>query len=155
VRYERFLLSDFSVFLAQNIESDIFAGFIQRYNTDVGGKYSILKDKNYYWNVEGGYRYTIQNSNDGSQKSIHFLRFYTEASRSWNKNFSTKYWLELLPNLSELAGYRINSELSISSILTSIFSIKSSYGLRFNNSPVNGVTNKLDSAFLTALVAKY
>ena len=155
LRYERYLFSGISVYLGQNVESDVFAGYIQRYNTDVGGKYSILKSEDYSWNAEAGYRFSSQNANDGTQVSSHFLRLYTEASRSWTKNFSAKYWLEFLPNLTDSSGYRINTELSISSILTSVFSIKSAYGIRFNNTPPDGAANKTDSAFTTSLVAKF
>ena len=155
LRYERYLLSGISMYLGQNVESDRFAGFQQRYNSDFGGKYSILKSEDSYWNVEAGYRYSLQNLTTGTQTSGHFLRLFTEASRSWTKTFSSKYWLELLPSLTDSAAYRINTELSISSMLTSIFSIKSAYAIRFNNAPAGIASRTTDSTFTTALVAKF
>jgi hypothetical protein len=38
LRYERSLVDHLSGFAGQNVESDVFAGFLQRYNTDVGAK---------------------------------------------------------------------------------------------------------------------
>ena len=51
LRYERYLFSGISGYLGQNVEADTFAGYTQRYNSDVGAKYSIWKTEDYYWNA--------------------------------------------------------------------------------------------------------
>jgi len=116
---------------------------------------SIGKAPDYYWNVEAGYRCSLRNANGGAQTTSHFVRLYAEASSSWTKTFSAKYWLEVLPSLTDATGYLINTEASVSSMLTSIFSIKTAYGIRYNDTPVAEATKKTDSAFTTALAAKF
>lgn len=155
LRYERYIHDGFSLYLGQNIEADVFAGYFQRYNSDLGAKYAIFKSEDFHWNVEAGYRYSLQNSVDETRQGSSFLRAFTEIAKDWTKTFSAKYWVEALPDLTKSNGFRLNTEASVSSVLTSIFSIKSAYGLRFNNSPVAGVTHKTDTVFTTALVAKF
>jgi putative salt-induced outer membrane protein len=79
----------------------------------------------------------------------------TELMRAWTKTFSTKYWVEFLPNLSDSAGYRLNTELSGNAALSEIFSIKLGYLIRYNNTPPAGAAKQTDSTFTTALVAKF
>jgi putative salt-induced outer membrane protein len=158
VRYERSLSERWSAFLGQAVESDLFAGYLQRYNTDVGGKYSIIQQKEEVrelnWFVEAGYRYSRENRITPPDLNNHMLRFYTEANRVWNAAFSTKLWIEYLPNLSISADYQLNTELSLSAVLTSVFSLKTAYLLKYDGLPVTGAKNT-DAVFTTALVAKF
>lgn len=155
LRYERELADRFSIFLAQTLDSDIFAGYRQKYSTDVGGKYHIFKTEEQKWFVEAGYRYTIENRVSGEHRYNHYARVYTEAERQWNKSFSTKLWLEYLPNFTTTEDWQFNGEASLTAMLTEIFSIKSAYMLRFDNLPAPGATHKTDSTFTTSLVAKF
>ncbi len=154
-RYERELLDRFSLFAAQNIESDRFAGYLQRYNSDVGGKYFFVKEEAFSWLGEAGYRYTAENRIDASRRNTSALRFYTEANRSWNTSVSSKLWIEYLPNLTASKEYRINAEASLSAALSDVFSVKTAYLLKFNHFPAPGATEKTDTWFTTSLVAQF
>ena len=155
LRYERILSEKFSVFASESLESDIFAGYLQRYNTDVGGKTEIVKTEDFNWISEGGYRYTTENRLNPPNANSHFVRLYTELNRAWTKSFSTRYWLEVLPNLTDSQAYQVNSELSLSAVLTSLLSLKTAYGIKYNHLPAPGVLETTDSQFTTALVAKF
>jgi putative salt-induced outer membrane protein len=61
LRYERILTDKFSIFAGESVEGNQFAGVNQRYNTDIGGKYTIVKDDELTWFAEAGYRYTKEN----------------------------------------------------------------------------------------------
>jgi len=63
--------------------------------------------------------------------------------------------LEYLPNLSEKNDYQVNTELSLAAALTSVFSLKTGYQVRFDNVPAKGVAFKTDKVLTTALVAKF
>ena len=155
LRYERELTERFAVFVAQNMESDVFAGYIQKYSSDVGGKYHIFKTEEQKWFVEAGYRFTRENRLNGQHLNFNYGRVYTEAERQWNKSFSTKLWVECLPNFTVSEDWQINTEASITAMLNEIFSIKTAYLLRFDNQPAPGATRKTDSTFTTSLVAKF
>jgi putative salt-induced outer membrane protein len=154
LRYERELTDRVSLYVGQGFESDKFAGYDLRHNSDVGTKYNIYKEEMFYWFLEAGYRYTNQKLLNGKHDYNNSLRTYTEAEKKWNESVSTKYFIEHVPSLEESKDYLINTEISLSAVLTSLFSIKSSYLLRFDNLPAVGAT-KTDTLLTTALVAKF
>lgn len=155
LRYERAFSHLLSGFLGQSVESDIYAGYKQRYNTDVGLKYHLIKEEDLKWLAEVGYRYMSENQVNGAKKTSHFARLYTEAERRWNESVSTKLWIEGLPNLNDSAAWQLNSELSLSAILTSVFSLKTAYLYKRNNKPAASAPKKTDTVLTTALVAKF
>jgi putative salt-induced outer membrane protein YdiY len=154
VRYERELLDQLSAFLGETSEGDPFSGYLQRYSTDVGGKYFIFKEDLFVWDFEAGYRYTIENRFTG-QVDQNFLRFYTEANRSWTKTFSTKLAVEYLPNLTVSTDYQLNTEISASAALNDIMALKVGYLIKYRNLPPPPAVYNTDSQFTTALVAKF
>jgi putative salt-induced outer membrane protein len=154
LRYERSISKTFSVFAGQAVESDIFSGYNQRYNTDIGGKYFIYKEDAFVWSAEAGYRYTIENRLFG-QYHQNYLRAYTEAVRDWTKTFSTKADVEYLPNLTVTSDYQINSEVAASAAINDIFAIKVGYVVRYRNVPPPPAIHTTDTQFTTALVSKF
>ena len=155
LRFERELSTRFSLFVAEGFESDKFAGYYLRHLNDIGVKYSFIKEEMFYWLVEAGYRYTIEKFNDGSHDYKNSIRAYTELEKKWNPSVSTKYFLEYVPNIKESKDYQINTELSVSAALTSVFSIKSAYLLRYDHMPAPTSTTNTDTLLTTALVAKF
>jgi len=152
-RYERSLASNFSLFAGQALESDIFSGVIQRYNTDAGGKYFFVKEEAFDWSAEAGYRLSVENRYAG-QVSQNYLRFYSEANRAWTKTFTTRLSVEYLPNLTQNTDYQLNGELSGNAAISELFAIKVGYLLKYRNVPVAPATRTTDTQLTTALVAK-
>jgi putative salt-induced outer membrane protein len=155
LRYERALDERLSLFVGQGVESDRFAGFMQRYNTDVGPKYIFIKKENFDWTGEVGYRYSRERRLDGSEISKNQVRLYTELNRKWNDATSSKYWIEYLPNFSDSRDWLLNSELSTSAAITTILAIKAAFLVKYDNTPAPTAGTKTDSLFTTSLVAKY
>ncbi|MGZ3788714.1 MAG: DUF481 domain-containing protein [Bacteriovorax sp.] len=155
LRYDRILGAQLGMFLGEMLESDKYAGFDQKYNTDIGAKYRIIRELKLQWNAELGYRYTIENQLNGTQNKLHYIRAYTEAIKEWTQGVSTKLWFEYLPNLTIASDYQMNSELSISAALNRIFSVKSGYLLRYDHLPNPGAHATTNTLFTTALVAKF
>ncbi len=154
LRYERILNDKFSVFVGESVEGNQFAGVNQRYNTDVGGKYSIVKDDTFTWFAEAGYRYTKENLILLS-RHLHYARAYTEIEKKFSATVSMKYWLEYLPNLTISNDWQMNTELSLSAAISSVFAVKSAYNVKYDNQ-INGPgLVKTDKAFTTSLVAKF
>ena len=154
LRYERAFSDVVSGFVAQSVESDLFAGKLQRYNTDVGAKYAISKSEEFTWFAELGYRYAQENLTTGANTTQNYARAYTEATRHFNKTVALKYWIEFLPNFTVSQDWQLNTELSLSAALSTVFSVKSAYLLKVDQLPPTG-KEKADSTFTTALVAKF
>ena len=155
LRYERVLTDRFSVFASQALESDLFAGYLQRYNTDVGGKQVLLKDDGWLWNLEAGYRYMKEHRFTQPDVKNHFVRLYSDVNKVWTPTFSTLLWLEYLPNLTNSSAYQVNSELSLTAVMTDVFSLKSAYLMKYNHAPSSAAAEKTDTLLTTALVAKF
>lgn len=161
LRYERVLIERLNAFLGQSLESNRFAGFYQRYNSDVGGKYFLFKgsdatpkpEDDLVWSLEGGYRFTVENRS-AEQVQQHYLRLFSDTVKNWSKTFSTRLWVEYLPNLSDTSDHQLNSELSANAALSEVFAIKVGYLVKYRTILLPPATEKLDSQFTTALVAK-
>lgn len=155
LRYDRELSDRLNVFLGETYETDRFAGIKARYITDVGGKYSYINTEDTKFFTELGYRLMKEERYEGTNISSNYIRFYNEWENKWNQNFSTRYWLELLPNLSTPNDYQYNTEFSLTAVLNSIFSMKSGILVRYDHQPAPGIVYKTDTLFTTALVAKF
>jgi putative salt-induced outer membrane protein len=135
VRYDRELTDYFGLFASQKMESDVYAGYIQRDSTDLGVKYWITKGDSFNWSSEAGYRYSkTQNVGTGSTYD-QLVRLYTEINAAIDKEFSLKYWVEYLPNTTNPDAYQVNTEASINVMLNSTFSLKVAYLLQYQNEP--------------------
>lgn len=154
LRYERSLGDRWRIFLGQSVESDTFAGYRQRHASDLGARRWFVKiEKEWEWFSELGYRYQIENRTDNSHLHSNIVRIYSEVSHQWSATSSSKYWIEYLPNFSHSQDWLLNSELSSSFAITSIFALKLAYLVKYNNHPVNA--KNTDSTYTTALVAKF
>jgi len=156
LRYDRELNPSLSLFAAQGVESDRFAGFLQRYNSDIGPRYVIYREeKAWDWIAELGYRYSRERRLSGENVNKQQARLYTELSRSWSDTASSKLWVEYIPNFSNGTDWALNTELSTAAAISSYLSVKLAYLLKFVNQPAPGATQKRDTLYTTSLVAKF
>lgn len=160
LRYELGLSDQWSAFVGHTVESDVYAGYVQRNSTDIGAKYFLLKDEKTNWFAEAGYRYSQTNYvslRPGTEEYAHSGRLYTEANHTLNESVSGKLWVEYLPNFTNPDGYLINAEPSVTAIMSSMFSLKTSYLMKYQNpNKANvGAKSYLDTTFMTSLVAKF
>lgn len=154
IRYQRELSERFSLFIGQGLESDLFQKILQRYSTDLGGRVYHYRSTVFAFVSEAGYRFTRTNYTEYVTKH-HYFRLFTEAERFFNKSVSGKLSVELLPNLSVSAAYKLNSELSLNALLTEVFSLKLAYLYRYDHQPAAGVKYLSDSLFTTTAVARF
>ncbi len=156
LRYERTFTEFFSGFLSQGVESDRFAGYQQRFNSDVGPKYFIVKAENEWnWFVEGGYRYSRERRTNSSKSNSTKGRVFTEVSKKWSLGSSSKLWMEYIPNFSNSTDWLFNSEFSTEAAIGSILSLRVAYLLKYDNQPNSTNKKKADSTLTTSLVASY
>jgi putative salt-induced outer membrane protein len=81
-------------------------------------------------------------------------RLYAETSHQFNKSVSAKLWMEYIPNFDEGEDYLLNIEPSLTTVLTSILSFKTSYTWNYDNLPSTGKA-KADYTLKVSLVAKF
>lgn len=155
LRYEKEVSSRLGLFAQETYENDRFAGIDRRYGTDVGGRYHFIEGEPTKFFSELGYRYFHEDRLDGSQAYSNYGRLYSEWEQKWQKTLSTKLWFEYLPNFTEHKDWQFNSEVSLTTILSEVFSLKSAFLLRRDASPAPGVRYKNDTLITTAVVAKF
>lgn len=153
-RYEREIFGAWSAFLQQGAESDVYAGYIQRDNTDVGAKRFFIRDDVQTLISELGARYVTTNTG-ASRVYSRSGRLYLEYSRKLNETVSARFWAEYLPNFTDSEAWLANYEPSISAMLNSVFSLKLSYLTKYHNKTVTANESKNDTTFTTSLVSKF
>ena len=155
LRYDHALNEKLGVYFGEMVESDRYAGYNQKYNSDIGARYSLIKETKFVWDVEAGYRYTIENQIIGVRNNLHYARGYTEATKTWTEGVFTKFWFEYLPNLTIGSDYQMNSEISLSAALNNMVALKTAYLLRYDNLKNPGAIAKTDTLLTTSLVATF
>lgn len=162
-RYERGISEMWSAFVGYGAEADPYAGFVQRDNADIGGKYFLYKEETLNLFVEGGYRSTntqfaaVSTATPpvaGRTERENFGRVYVEYSQKFSETLSLKYWVEYLPNFTNSAGYLLNTEPSATVMLTSVFSLKTAYLIKYRNQVAAG-SKYADKTFTTSIVARF
>ncbi len=155
LRFEQKTTDYISLFIGETFEKDKFANIDKRLITDAGAKYIALDTEKTKFFSELGYRYMHEDRLDDSSAYSNYGRLYTEWEHKWNPGFSTRYWAEYLPNISEANDWQFNTELSISAVMNSVFSLKTGMLVRYDHLPAPGVAYKTDTLFTTAIVAKF
>jgi putative salt-induced outer membrane protein len=163
-RYEYAVTDAFSGFVAHTISHDKFAGLKVRRVWDIGPKYYWFKRDYVDWSTELGFRNGQDESLDGTSTTYNSLRLYNEWNQKWDEKFSSKLWSEVIPNLDDPEGdamfsedhdYQINVEASITTTLTSVFSLKMAYLRKYDNQPSVAEAEKFDSLLTTSLIANW
>lgn len=156
LRYERIFSDMWSGFLQHGAESDIYAGYVQRDNTDLGAKYFFIKSEARNLFSELGVRYTSTLPTGTAKKDSNTSgRLYAEYSDKITDTLSGKFWVEYLPNFKDSDAYLVNYEPSISVMISQVFSLKVAYLVKYHNKTATPTEKKEDTTFTTALVAKF
>ena len=145
-----------SAFVQHGAESDPYAGYVQRDNSDLGAKYYLIKADNQNLFSEMGLRYsTTQPTGPGGKIYDTFGRLYLEYAEKITATLSIKLWAEYLPNFRESEAYLVNYEPSANVMINEIFSLKVAYLVKYHNKTATPAEKKEDTTFTTALVAKF
>ncbi|MCM2283074.1 MAG: DUF481 domain-containing protein, partial [Bdellovibrionaceae bacterium] len=155
LRYGRKFDARTSVFVAQSIESDVFAGYHQQYNSDLGLRRILAKTEAIEWNGEAGYRFQVEYRTSGPDKDQHLARLFTELSFRYSEFVLAKADAEYLPNFTNPSDYQLIGEVALYTTLSNVFSLKTGYESRYRNILIGNATERQDSIFTTSLVAKF
>ena len=169
LRYERTLTPLFSLFAAYGLDSDVFAGYVQKNNADVGVKYFLIKSDETVWSAELGYRYSVTHYPTAlADNASSSARAFTEAVENFSKTTSGKLTVEYVQTLvssfnSSVPGYAtdqdyyVTIEPSLNLMLNQTLSLNLGYLIKYVNYLPQGstATKYLDTVFTTSLVAKF
>lgn len=155
VRYEKELGENWGLFLQHGAESDSYAGYVQRDNSDIGGKYIFLKESDQNFFGEFGYRYIKTQFTSGEMTYSNSGRVYLEYSAKFNDSVTGKFWAEYMPNFTVSDAYLLNYEPSVNVMMSQVLSLKVAYLVKYHNKTKTNDEKKEDTSLTTALVAKF
>lgn len=157
--YEQELTNNISAVAALQYEGDVFSGYLQRENHDIGGKYNFIDTDKKTLYLEVGYRYTEERrtEEDEDGRSLFFFNkgVVTAELQRKQETFTYGLWLQYVPNFTESEDYQINVEPTFTVIINDLFSMKVSYKGNYDNEPNVEGNERLDWKYTTALVARY
>lgn len=158
LRYDRQIFKDFNLFLSNDWRGNTFAGFIYQTNVDAGGKYFWVRAKKqgeFEFFTELGYRTQVIRAIDLSQIVNHSLRTFFQVEKGIGPNATARFWVEVVPEFSDIEDLQVNLEPSVRVSLSSVISMKVAYLVNFDNVPPSEGLERIDSTFTTSLVARY
>jgi putative salt-induced outer membrane protein len=167
VRYDRFVASEFAVFLSVAARRDRFQQLNLRLNVDPGVAYYFLDEaKQQLWG-ELGYDFQFdirrQAALDAAAlatppaaldrtKVTHSGRLFAGYSNQLNDAVSVTTGLEYLQSVTEAKGFRINWDAGLNSKIAGNFSLATTFSLRYDNNPIISVKNNTDTMTAVSLV---
>jgi putative salt-induced outer membrane protein len=155
LRFDRSMNARIGYYTGYILESDIFAGYDSRHNFDAGGKYSIVSGGDTDWSAELGYRYLNEKQIARGTKAFQLGRAFTQVKQPLREGVSVQAWIEYLHNFTVTDDFLLNTEASLTAALSSVFSFRTSYLLRYRNVPAKAGATKTDKTLTTAIVASF
>lgn len=157
---EKNLSDKLSIFLQAQYEGNEFAGFSQRDNYDIGGKYKLINEKKRKLSIEAGFRYTVERRSDPAADVEGVIddekgRLFSEYKVVNSENLRYKFWVEYIPNFTNNTDYLINFEPSATVTLSDNFSLKLAYLGQYDNQPAVKENEYLDFTYTTSILIKY
>lgn len=153
---DRYALSQkWGVFIGEKVEGDRFKGFITRYNTDIGASYKLYNTDSFKSNLEGGFRYVVEEKVTNEYAHDNQLRFFGDLDHKVNATVSWKFYLEYLKDIEVGDAWELNFGPSLITQLSSIFSLKVGYEGEYRNLPAVLGARKYDYKYTTGLIANF
>jgi putative salt-induced outer membrane protein len=164
LKYEHSFQNNASAYISCGYLKDRFAGIEQRTYEGVGIGYTFLNTEKTILKAEAGLLYV----NEDYTCSVHTVaklsgqpiddtdylsgRGYGEYEYKFNEKSRFKQTLEYLYDFDESENWNGISETSIISSLSSIFSLKTSYTIKYDNLPVAGLEKRDTILGVTLLI---
>jgi putative salt-induced outer membrane protein YdiY len=166
VRYDRYLLDRFSLFLLNTGRHDRFQGIDFRYNLDPGAKYLFVKsDDSSLW-LEAGYDLQYDNRREDARMVMgqtellaktaldHSSRLFVGFKHAFNQKVSFSTGLEYLQSFVHGSHNRLNYDALFAADLGAGLSLGFGVNVRYDHAPLPGKKN-LDTATTVSLIYSY
>jgi putative salt-induced outer membrane protein len=134
---------------------DPFAGLDSRWYSGPGAGYKILLGPIHFFTVEAGLNYVSEEYTDNTEVDFIAGRLFGEYIFAFNDTNKFSQSLEYLHNFSEGTDYNIIAETAVTSALSSNYSLKVSYTVKYDHMPVPATLDDTDTILAAALVANF
>lgn len=134
---------------------DTFAGIATHYDGNLGGGYKFVDGPRHTLLGEAGATYTYEEYTNGSTDNYPGARLFGKYRFAFAEKNAFTQSVEYLQSLDQASRQVITSETAVIAALNSIFSLKTSYTLRFHSKPVPADLKKTDTILEMALVASF
>jgi putative salt-induced outer membrane protein len=164
LRYDRALAEKFGAFVSYDIESDRFAGYLQRDQAGIGLTRTVYDTEEFKWSGEVGYTHLTQDfANSDEVGRVSGAKVATKASGKVKEGitaaltFDYSYFFDDMLKSEQDQGqnYFFNAEPSLAILLNNMFSLKLAYLIKYQNQLPAGVEERTDTTYSTTLVAKF
>jgi putative salt-induced outer membrane protein YdiY len=153
-RYEFGLSSRVYLFALLGMDRDRLAGISRRLEESLGLTWKALPGPRTELGLEGGLSFIQERPTAGVSDDFLAGRASALLLHKFRENVFVTQGLEFLPNLEEGDDYRINSETAVVASVSRNISFKTSYAIRFDNTPEPGFTST-DRLLTTGLQIRY
>ncbi len=159
-RFGQDLSSKFSIFAGIQFEGNQFAGFNQRNNYDLGGKYKFVATDKVNSFATLAYRYTteqllMRNTDGDTVFNDNKVAAFYQFDKIVREGFSYKVWAEYVYNFTRTEDFLFNIEPSVALAMNDTFSIKVAYKAMYDNQPATEGFEQWDTQFTTSLLARF
>jgi putative salt-induced outer membrane protein YdiY len=153
-RYELSLSTRMYLFALFGMDRDRLAGMSRRFEESLGLTWKVASGPRTELGLEGGVSLIQERPTVGAGDDFVAGRASALFLHKFRENVSFTQGLEFLPNLEQGDDYRINSETAIVASVSRNISFKTSYAIRFDNTPEPGFTST-DRLLTTGLQIRY
>jgi len=134
---------------------DTFAGIAAHYDGNIGGGYKWMDGPRHILLGEAGATYTYEEYTIDTAENYPGVRLFGKYRFAFTKKNAFSQSVEYLQSLDRTARQVLTSETAVIAALNSIFSLKTSYTVRFHSRPVPADLKKIDTILEVALVASF
>ncbi len=132
-----------------------FAGLDFRIYSGPGAGYKILLGPKHFLSAEAGLNYVSEDYTNNTDDDFLEGRFFGKYELAFNDTNKFSQSLEYLHDFSENQDYNIISETSVTSVLSTNYSLKVSYIVKYDHMPVPATLDDTDTILAAALVANF
>jgi putative salt-induced outer membrane protein len=134
---------------------DTFAGLDSRIYAGPGAGYKLLAGPRHFLAAEMGLNYTTEEYTDDTEEDFIAGRLFGKYEFAFNETNNFSQSLEYLHNFDESDDYKIISESAVTSALSTNYSLKVSYTVKYDHMPVPASLDDTDTILAAALVANF
>ena len=131
-----------------------FSGIDNRYVYGLGTGYKVLDGPKNFLLGEAGLTFTQEEDTAGNDNEYPGGRLFAQYAYVFNDANKFTQSVEYLPDFDESDNWLLNSETALVSAMSTHFSMKTAYLVKYDNQPVAGLA-KTDSIVSIALVANF
>lgn len=141
-------------FVQAGYQRNTFSGIDHRIGGDAGAGYKLIQRPDLLFRTEASLGYTNESRTDGTTLNYATARGGLKLVWKFGKSADFTEEASMTEDLSHAANWIFRNTASVSASMTSVLSLKLSYGLVYANEPVPGF-KKTDSVTSAAVVAKF